>query len=68
MRDDASAPRDLSEAEIESVSGGIIIVGGLEDHSWVTIQPQPLPPGLLKLNPQPEPPGLVLIGPQPQPG
>jgi len=75
MENDAAELRALSEAEIEAVSGGIIIVGGLDAAvgvrdalSWVMLNPQPLPPRWAQLNPQPEPPGLALISPQPQPG
>jgi hypothetical protein len=68
MKDDASELRDLSEAEIEAVSGGIVIGSRLSDLSAVMLNPQPLPPRWwLQLNPQPEPPGVAAIGPQPQP-
>jgi hypothetical protein len=44
MRSDAAEIRELTEAEAESVSGGIIIVGGLDAGSSVMLNPQPLPP------------------------
>ena len=67
MQNDAIKLRELSKAEIDTVSGGIIIVGGLEPGSWVMLNPQPLPPRWLLPNPQPDPPGFALISPQPQP-
>jgi bacteriocin-like protein len=56
--------RELSDAELETVTGGSGFWGSLMDFL-----PRPLPTIIQSLNPQPEPPGLssVLISPQPQP-
>jgi len=44
MGEEAGELRELSDEEAEAVSGGIIIVSGLESISWVMLNPQPLPP------------------------
>jgi hypothetical protein len=44
MSEEAGELRELSDEEAETVSGGIIIVSGLESISWVMLNPQPLPP------------------------
>jgi hypothetical protein len=68
MRPETDDVRELSDVELETVTGGIVI-GSLDAGSWAMLNPQPLPPIWLTLNPQPEPPGFasVMLSPQPQP-
>jgi hypothetical protein len=54
MSEEAGELRELSDEETEAVSGGIIVVGGLqsisgalESISWAMLNPQPLPPKAL---------------------
>jgi hypothetical protein len=55
MKSDSVEIRELTEVEAEVVSGGIIIVSGLDAGSSVMLNPQPLPPIAVAFGPHPDP-------------
>jgi hypothetical protein len=62
MANAAESFRDLSEAELEIATGGIVIgsiIGSLDAGSLVMLNPQPLPPIWEKFGPAPEPWSVV---------